>query len=71
MTNLSFQKWSIAVRIFHWLGALMILVAWFTAEVYRDMGFHKALGFSFLLWTIARLLNRMISKSPPSPVMPK
>lgn len=71
MTNLSFQKWSIAVRIFHWLGALMILIAWFTAEVYRDIGFHKALGFSFLLWTIARLINRAMTKAPPAPIMPK
>lgn len=64
------QKWSIAIRVFHWLGALMILSAWFSAEVVRNIGFHKALGVSFLLWTIARLVSRFVFKAPTI-AMPK
>lgn len=67
----SLEKWSIAVRIFHWLGALILFAAYFTAEIERNIGLHKAIGVSFLLWTIARLINRVISQSPKAPIMPK
>lgn len=65
------QKWAIAVRIFHWIGAFTILFAYTTAEIVRNIGLHKAVGFSFLLWTIARLINRVVVKAPPTPSMPK
>lgn len=65
------QKWAIAVRVFHWIGAFTILAAYFTAEISRNIGIHKAIGVSFLLWTIARIINRFLVKAPPSPPMPK
>lgn len=71
MTNTLSQKWSILVRIFHWLGAFILITAYFTAEVLHNIGLHKAIGVSFLLWTVARLLNRTISKSPQKIAMPK
>lgn len=66
----SSQKWAIAVRIFHWFGAFILLAAYFTAEIVRNMGIHKAIGVSFLLWTVARIINRFLVKAPPSPPMP-
>lgn len=65
------QKWAIAVRIFHWIGAFTILFAYSTAEIVRNMGLHKAVGVSFILWTLARLINRIFVKAPPAPPMPK
>lgn len=67
----SSQKWAIAVRIFHWFGAFILLAAYFTVEISRNIGIHKAIGVSFLLWTVARLINRFLVKAPPAPPMPK
>lgn len=65
-------KYSIATRIFHWIGALLIVIA----VVLINMGdqyiaVHKAVGVSFLIWTILRILNRFISKAPPALPAPK
>ncbi|ELA09750.1 cytochrome B561 [Moraxella macacae 0408225] len=72
-------KWAISVRIFHWLGALLLLITWAMIKLdanaiddtYIDL--HKAFGLSVLFWTVARLLNRVLTlKSIPAKVvMPK
>ncbi|MFB2588903.1 cytochrome b [Acinetobacter sp. c1-l78] len=69
--SLSRKKWAITVRLFHWLGALLILSAWMTAEVFDNMSLHRSIGISILLWMAARLINRFLVKAPPAPVMPK
>ncbi|MDO4223104.1 MAG: cytochrome b [Acinetobacter sp.] len=65
------EKWSILVRLFHWIGALFLIAAYFTAEILHNIGIHKAIGVSFLLWTIARLLNRLVTTAPANVPMPK
>lgn len=72
-------KWAISVRIFHWLGALLLLVTWVMIKLDENavddtyIDFHKSFGFSVLCWTMARLLNRVLTvKSAPAKViMPK
>lgn len=66
------HKYSIAARIFHWVGALLIFAAWIIIEQGDDfIGLHKSVGFSFLIWTVLRLLNRLVTKAPPAVAMPK
>lgn len=65
------HKYSVAARVFHWVGALLILAAWLIIEQGDDfISLHKSVGFSFLIWTVLRILNRLISKTPPA-AMPK
>lgn len=63
------QKHSIATRIFHHGSLLLMIVLWVLVE-YRDdidgaIGLHKALGVVFLLWVVARLINRVVAKKVP------
>lgn len=65
------QKYNLAARLFHWVGALLIVTAWFLVEQGEDfIGLHKAVGFSFLIWTLLRLINRVVSKAPAALPMP-
>lgn len=65
------QKYHLSARIFHWLGALMIVAAWLLVEQGEDfVGLHKAVGFSFLIWTVLRVLNRLITTAPKPLAMP-
>lgn len=66
------NKYSLMTRIFHWAGALLIIVAWVLIEQGDDfIALHKSVGASFLLWTILRIINRFISPAPPPVPMPK
>lgn len=68
----SVQKYNLAARIFHWLGALMIVAAWLLVEQGDEfISLHKAVGFSFLVWTVLRIINCLFTKAPPALPMPK
>ena len=71
MTATTVQRYNLAARIFHWLGALFILAAWLLVEqgeAYLDL--HKAVGFSFFVWTVLRIINRLVTRAPAYPPMP-
>ena len=76
-TNSTLSKWSVSSRIFHWISAVLLLVTWlmmflnnnFDSSLY--IGLHKSFGISLLFWMIARVINRVITKAPPSVPMPK
>lgn len=71
-TTSAIQKYTLATRIFHWVGALLIVGAWVAIEQGEDyISLHKSLGASFLIWTLLRIANRFITKAPPHPPMPK
>ncbi|WP_432480972.1 cytochrome b [Moraxella sp. ZY200743] len=64
----STQKYALLVRVFHWIGALLILVAFIAINQGDEfVGLHKSIGASFLLWTILRILTRFVTTAP-SPV---
>lgn len=71
------NKWSLSSRIFHWGGVVLLITTWlmiFLREYGEGSTFidlHKAFGVSMLLWMLARLCNRFITKAPPSVPMPK
>lgn len=68
---ISVDKYHISARVFHWLGALLIVMAWFLVEQGEAfISLHKAVGFSFLVWTILRVVNRLIVRSPKPLPMP-
>lgn len=69
-------KWPVASRIFHWGSALLLLITWLMI-VLKDnfeggqlLSLHKAFGISLLLWMIARVINRLLVKTPPNLPMP-
>lgn len=71
-TNNTVDKYSLATRIFHWVGALLIVIAWVLIEQGDEfITLHKSVGASFLLWTILRIFNRFISPAPKPVPMPK
>lgn len=68
----SVEKYSLMTRIFHWVGALLIVGAWVLIEQGDEfIGLHKSVGASFLLWTVLRLINRFVGKAPADVPMPK
>lgn len=70
MTSVHAIKYNLAARIFHWIGALLIVLAWFLAQQGEDyLSLHKSIGVSFLIWTLLRIVNRVLTKDPtPLPV---
>lgn len=65
-------KYTLATRLFHWIGAVLILVAVISIKSGDDyISLHKSIGASFFIWTILRIANRFVSKAPPHPPMPK
>lgn len=65
-------KYSVATRIFHWVGALLIIVAWVLIEQGDGwVDLHKSVGVSFLIWTLLRIVNRLVGSVPPAVPMPK
>ncbi|MDO4896592.1 MAG: cytochrome b [Moraxella sp.] len=65
------QKYTIATRLFHWVGALLIILAVVSINLGDEyISLHKSIGASFLIWTVLRILNRFIAKAPPHPPMP-
>ncbi len=79
MTSLTsrIQKWPLSSRVFHWISALLLLVTWFMILLHDNLpsntyiGLHKAFGISLLCWMIARVLNRVVTPTPPPVIMPK
>ena len=75
--NNSKAKWALSSRIFHWTSALLLIVTWAMILLHDNsdgnqfINLHKAFGVSLLLWTIARLINRLLTKTPPPVPMPK
>lgn len=66
------EKFSIATRVFHWLGALLILAAIISINMGDDyIDLHKSIGASFLIWTLLRVINRLVTKTPAYLPMPK
>lgn len=72
------NKWSAAVKIFHWGSVLLLIVVWgmitlhkgsSAGDTYLDL--HRAFGVSLLFWMIARVISRIISPTPASVPMPK
>ncbi len=71
------NKWPVLSRIFHWISALLLLVTWALMFLYQNtdnsfyIGLHKAFGVSLLFWMLARVINRVFVKVPPTVPMPK
>lgn len=67
------DKYSLSIRIFHWVGALLILMAFITINIGDDyISLHKSLGASFLIWTVLRIISRFFVKKPEyHPPLPK
>lgn len=71
------QKWPATSRLLHWLSALLLLVTWCLILLYGNnenplyISLHKAFGISILFWTIARIVNRLLTNTPPSVPMPR
>ena len=58
-------KYSLAARIFHWIGALLILGAVIAINLGDDyISLHKSIGASFLIWTLLCVANRFVAKAP-------
>lgn len=67
-----YQKYSLLTRLFHWLGAVLLIMTWVAVEQGEQfIELHKSLGVGFLLWTFLRLVNRFVSQAPPTISMPK
>ena len=68
-------KHSLLTRLFHNIGALLIVAAWVLVEMQDNFDnaimLHKAIGASFLLWTVARLINMTVRKRLPQLPQPK
>lgn len=70
------QKWPTTSRLLHWISALLLLVTWLLMLLYGNsdnslyLNLHKAFGMSVLFWMIARLINRLLTNTPPSVPMP-
>lgn len=73
----SVDKWSVSSRLFHWISAILLVVTWLMMFLYNNsdsrlyIELHKAFGVSLLFWMIARVINRLVTKAPPSAPMPK
>lgn len=75
------KRWSSATITFHWLSALIalgLLALGLTmvhaiddpARKYDFYQFHKSLGFVALALLPGRLIARLASRAPPSPLLP-
>lgn len=67
-------KHSIATRLFHHIGLLLLAGTWvlieFESSFANAIGLHKAFGVSFLLWTLARLMNALVRPRLPKLAQP-
>lgn len=76
-SNNSLAKWALSSRIFHWTSALLLIITWAMIILHGNsdgnqfISLHKAFGISLLLWTVARLINRLMTKTPAPVPMPK
>lgn len=62
--NPPIHRHSLATRMFHHGGIIMLIALWALIELSGDdntfVVYHKALGVVFLLWTIARLVYALV-----------
>ena len=66
------QRYSMPMIVFHWLTAILILVAYLTAEGGREVRvdpptLHFLTGFAVLLLVVPRVLIRLFVGGPPAP----
>ncbi|MCW9027547.1 MAG: cytochrome b, partial [Kangiella sp.] len=72
------QKYSLTLRVLHWLMALLIIVmigvGWYMAGLpqeselkYEIYPVHKSMGITLLGLVIIRVFARLFSKNPPLP----
>lgn len=72
----SVEKWSSLARLFHWGSVILLVLTWVmhvldsNTEGSTYLLLHKAFGVSLLFWMIARVINRMFSKTPSPVPMP-
>lgn len=70
------KKWAVSSRIFHWVSVILLILTWVMIYLNKDaqdftyLQLHKAFGLSVLCWTIARVINRFLTKAPPDVPMP-
>jgi cytochrome b561 len=75
------ERYSATARLFHWLTALLVVVAYIASiggpetRIYSAVndfsrGLHELLGMSVFVLTLARVCWRAISPPPKSPDMP-
>lgn len=70
-------KWSISSRLFHWGSVLLLVITWAMIALNQNLegnqyiALHKAFGVSLLFWMIARVINRLVTRSPAPLSMPK
>jgi superoxide oxidase len=69
---MSMQRYSTTMIVLHWTIAILILVAYFTAEGGRHVRadpptLHFLSGFAVLLLVLPRLIMRLFVGAPPAP----
>ena len=73
MSNSVPRKYALPVRAIHWLSAVLILMAYLTAELteeieegeYAGPNWHILAGLGLLALFLPRILARVFSKTPP------
>lgn len=66
------SKYNMVARIFHWVGVALIVAAVVIINQGEEfISLHKSVGFSFLIWTVLRLINRFVSAAPSPVAMSK
>ncbi|PNK60999.1 cytochrome b [Psychrobacter sp. FDAARGOS_221] len=68
-------KWPAAVRLFHWISALLLLLTWIMITLHENtdgsyIEWHKSFGVSVLLWMVARVIVRVSSQAPAVMILP-
>lgn len=69
-------RWALSVRVFHWVSVLLLVLTWLMIALEDNfdgdfISVHKALGLSMMCWTLARLVNRFLTRAPRDVPMPK
>lgn len=71
------SKWPTAVRLFHWLSVVFLLVIFALITLHENtdgagglyISLHKAFGICFFFWMVVRLANRVLHKhQQPKPI---
>lgn len=71
------DKWSAVSRVFHWGSVLLLVITWVMIVIHDNVegnqfiNLHKAFGISLLLWMVARIISRLLTKAPEPIAMPK
>jgi cytochrome b len=57
------RLWDVPVRVVHWSFVLLLPALWWAAEVKKDVGLHKTLGYIMLALLVFRLLWGFVGSS--------